>query len=108
VNGEAIDTSNFGRVGIHIMEPAGSLDRHKRPLSRGFGPSGCPSKPLVSYQINRQLSGRNPPPLVTRAFGAALRRLKCSRMVTCCLTLIVARHTAERADHCCGGCGIPP
>ena len=26
----------------------------------------------------------------------------------CCLTLIVARHTAERADHCCGGCGIPP
>ncbi|MGB8628467.1 MAG: hypothetical protein WCD69_03625, partial [Xanthobacteraceae bacterium] len=38
--------------------------------SRGFGPSGCPSKPLVSYQINRQLSGRNPPPLVTRAFGA--------------------------------------
>jgi hypothetical protein len=39
-------------------------------LSRGFGPSGCPSKPPVSYQINRQLSGRNPPPLVTRAFGA--------------------------------------
>jgi hypothetical protein len=39
-------------------------------LSRGFGPSGYPSKPLVSYQINRQLSGRNPPPLVTRAFGA--------------------------------------
>jgi hypothetical protein len=35
-------------------------------LSRGFGPS----EPLVSYQINRQLSGRNPPPLVTRAFGA--------------------------------------
>src|SRR6185312_7727245 len=49
---------------------AGSLDRQKRPLSRGFGPCGCPSKPLVSYQINRQLSGRNPPPLVTRAFGA--------------------------------------
>src|SRR5271169_1299788 len=52
------------------LRPAGSLDRQKRPLSRGFGPSGCPSKPLVSYQINRQLSGRNPPPLVTRAFGA--------------------------------------
>jgi hypothetical protein len=46
-----------------------ALDRQKRPSSRGFGPSGCPSKPLVSYQINRQLSGRNPPPLVTRAFG---------------------------------------
>ena len=52
------------------LRPAGSLDRQKRPLSRGFGPSGYPSKPLVSYQINRQLSGRNPPPLVTRAFGA--------------------------------------
>jgi len=52
------------------LRPAGSLDRQKRPLPRGFGPSGCPSKPLVSYQINRQLSGRNPPPLVTRAFGA--------------------------------------
>jgi len=52
------------------LRPAGSLDRQKRPLSRGFGLSGCPSKPLVSYQINRQLSGRNPPPLVTRAFGA--------------------------------------
>jgi hypothetical protein len=52
------------------LRPAGSLDRQKRPLSRGFDPSGCPSKPLVSYQINRQLSVRNPPPLVTRAFGA--------------------------------------
>jgi hypothetical protein len=41
-----------------------------RPLSRGFGPSICRAKPLVSYQINRQLSGQNPPPLVTRAFGA--------------------------------------
>jgi hypothetical protein len=51
------------------LRPAGSLDHQKRPLSRGFGPPSCPSKPLVSYQINRQLSGRNPPPLVTRAFG---------------------------------------
>ena len=42
----------------------------QRPLSRGSGPSGCPAKPLVSYQINRQLSGWNPPPLVIRAFGA--------------------------------------
>jgi hypothetical protein len=30
------------------LRPAGSLDRQKRPLSRGFGPSGCPSKPLVT------------------------------------------------------------
>jgi hypothetical protein len=27
-------------------------------------------EPLVSYQINRQLSGWNLPPLVMRAFGA--------------------------------------
>ena len=52
------------------LQPAGSLDRQKRPLSRGFDPSGCPSKPLVSYQINRQLSGRNPPTPETQAFGA--------------------------------------
>ena len=55
---------------LHTLRPVDSLDRQKRPLSRGFSPSGCPSKPLVSYRINRQLSGRNPPPLVTRAFGA--------------------------------------
>ena len=59
------------------LRPAGSLDRQKRPLSRGFGPSSCPSKPLVSYQINRQLSGRNPPPLVTRAFGAHQNKAIC-------------------------------
>jgi hypothetical protein len=39
-------------------------------LSRGFSPSGYPAEPLVSYQINRQLSGWNLPPLVIRAFGA--------------------------------------
>ena len=32
------------------LRPAGLLDRPRRPLSRGFGPSGCPAKPLVSYQ----------------------------------------------------------
>src|SRR5215472_8265508 len=41
----------------------------RRPLSRGFSPSGYLSKPLVSYQINRQVSGWIPPPLVIRAFG---------------------------------------
>jgi hypothetical protein len=30
-----------------------------RPLSRGFGPVGYPTKSLVSYQINRQFSGWN-------------------------------------------------
>jgi hypothetical protein len=39
-------------------------------LSRGSSPSGYPAEPLVSFQINRQLSGWNLPPLVIRAFGA--------------------------------------
>jgi len=42
----------------------------KRPLSRGSGPASYPAEPLVSYQINRQLSGWNLPPLMIRAFGA--------------------------------------
>jgi hypothetical protein len=46
------------------------LNRLKRPLSRGSSPAGYPTEPLVSYQINRQLSGWNLPPLVIRAFGA--------------------------------------
>jgi hypothetical protein len=52
------------------LRPAGSLSRPRRPLSRGFGPAGYPTEPLVSYRINRQLSGWNPPPQVIRAFGA--------------------------------------
>jgi hypothetical protein len=39
-------------------------------LSRGSCPAGYPTEPLVSYQINRQLSGWTLPPLVIRAFGA--------------------------------------
>jgi len=41
------------------LRPAGSLSRPRRPLSRGSGPASRPAKPLVSYQINRQLSGWN-------------------------------------------------
>src|SRR4029077_15664094 len=52
------------------LRPPGLLNRLKRPLSRGPSPAGCPAEPLVSYQINRQLSGWNLPPLVIRAFGA--------------------------------------
>src|SRR3954447_7941899 len=52
------------------LRPVGLLSRLKRPLSRGSSPSGYPAEPLVSYQINRQLSGWNLPPLVIRAFGA--------------------------------------
>ncbi|HLQ92542.1 MAG TPA: hypothetical protein VK148_21170, partial [Xanthobacteraceae bacterium] len=33
-------------------------------------PSAYQAEPLVSYQINRQLSGWNLPPLIIRAFGA--------------------------------------
>ena len=52
------------------LRPAGSLNRPRRPLSRGFDPASCPTKSLVSYRINRQLSGWNLPPQVIRAFGA--------------------------------------
>ena len=52
------------------LRPAGLLNRPRRPSSRGFDQAGCPARPLVSYQINRQLSGWNLPPLVTRAVGA--------------------------------------
>src|ERR1700676_3067130 len=54
------------------LRPAGSLDRPRRPSSRGFSPLGFPTKPLVSYRTNRQLSGWHLPPLVTHAFGAHL------------------------------------
>ena len=33
------------------LRPAGLLNRPRRPLSRGFGPAGYPTKPLVSYQV---------------------------------------------------------
>src|SRR5208337_3880481 len=36
----------------------------------GSDPCGYPHKPLVSYRINRQLSGWILPPLMIRAFGA--------------------------------------
>ena len=54
----------------HTLRPVGSLSRPRRPLSRGFSPAGYPTKPLVSYQIYRLLSGWNLPPLVIHAFGA--------------------------------------
>ena len=52
------------------LRPVRLLSRLKRPLSRGSNPSGYPAEPLVSFQINRQLSGWNLPPLMIRAFGA--------------------------------------
>src|SRR4029077_12059333 len=52
------------------LRPVGLLNRPRRPLSRGFDPAGCPTKPLVSYQSNRQFPGSILPPLVIRAIGA--------------------------------------
>ena len=52
------------------LRPVRLLNRPRRPLSRGSSPSGYPSKPLVSYQTNRQLSGWNLPPLMISAIGA--------------------------------------
>src|SRR3954471_16720651 len=49
------------------LRPAELLDRPRRPLSRGFSPVSCPTKPLVRYQRNRQLAGWYLPPLVNRA-----------------------------------------
>ena len=101
------------------LRPVGSLSRPRRPLSRGFDPSGCPDRPLVSYQINRQLSGWNLPPLVARAIWAhvesrtgavawAMRQRSVSRPRssnrTCGFpasgfpTGFTSRHTAGRQD----------
>ena len=47
----------------------------KRPLSRGFNPVDRPTKLLVSYQINRQLSGWNPSSTGVTRLRGALRNL---------------------------------
>ncbi len=65
----ALSLSRPARASL-ALRPAGSLSCPRQPLSRGSSPCGCPHEPLVSYQINRQLSGWNLPPLVMRAFGA--------------------------------------
>jgi hypothetical protein len=72
ISGGSASTSSLSRPAQTslALQPAGLLNRPRRPLSRGFEPASYPTNPLVSYQINRQLSGWNLPPLVTRAFGA--------------------------------------
>ena len=71
-SGGSASTTSLSRPAqaSRALRPVGSLNRPRRPLSRGFGPPGHPDRPLVSYQINRQLSGWNLPPLVTRAVWA--------------------------------------
>jgi hypothetical protein len=71
-SGGSASTTSLSRPAqaSRALRPVGSLNRPRRPLSRGFDPPGHPGRPLVSYQINRQLSGWNLPPLVTRAVWA--------------------------------------
>jgi len=52
------------------LRPAGSLSHPRWPLARGSDPAIYPTKPLANFRTYRQLSGRNPPPLMIRAFGA--------------------------------------
>src|SRR4029077_7138700 len=49
------------------LRPPGFLRPPRRPFFRGPSLVSYPTKPLVSYRSNRQLSGWNPPPLVLRA-----------------------------------------
>src|SRR5689334_2547092 len=95
------------------LRPAGSQPP-EAALSRGFDPTSYPAEPLVSYQINRQLSGWNLPPLVTRAVGAhGIISSRCpqtansgqtlpgtrSRRIRRCLPLpIVALHRSALGD----------
>ena len=83
--------SGFIHITAHRM-----FSRLKRPLSRGSSPAGYPSEPLVSYQINRQFSGWNLPPLVIRAFGA-----HCQKATLRCLTRLTR---ASAFKHFVGGC----
>ena len=71
----------FWRVGIRIFTFEACSDfTHvtarciarppKAAVVTRLRPASYPDEPLVSYQINRQLSGWYLPPLVIRAFGA--------------------------------------
>jgi hypothetical protein len=50
-------------------------------------PCGYPHKPLVSYRINRQLSGWILPPLMIRAFGAHWHKPTYAVQQTSCFSL---------------------
>ena len=101
------------------LRPAGLPNRPRRPLSRGSSPVSCPTKPLVSYRSNRQLSGWNPPPLVIRAVGAhwemraevraaGSRAFAVSAAWVCHNSACTSCLTRTSTDHCvrsssCGG-----
>jgi hypothetical protein len=88
-----IQPSPIGRrVGIRIVTFEACSDfthvtarRIAQPPKAAFvtrlQPGQLPAEPLVSYQINRQLSGWNLPPLVIRAFGAHCQKRTDSSFV---------------------------
>ena len=63
----------------------------RRPLSRGSNPH----EPLISYRINRQLSGWILPPLVIRAFGA-----HCQNPTSAALVVTTYRDCLDRSVVC--------
>jgi hypothetical protein len=68
----------------------------RRPLSRGSSPCGRPPEPLVGYQINRQLSGWNLPPLMIRAFGAHCQfRTHAPQQATGCYSITSSARTSS-------------
>ena len=85
------------------LRPARSLNRPRRPLSRGFDGAGYPATPPVSYQLNRQLAGWNPPPQVFRAFEAHQRKRKLPhRRPHACKGLRACQHMFRFPDACYG------
>jgi hypothetical protein len=90
----------------HALRPAELLSRLKRPLSRGSSPASYPTKPLVSFQINRQLSGWILPPLMIAPSGRTAKRRHASvaqrsimgagilRPESCAATLQELKHSA--------------
>ena len=71
--GGSASASSFSRPAQAslALRPARSLNRPRRPLSRGFDGASRPATPPVSDQLNRQLAGWNPPPEgVSRLRGA--------------------------------------
>jgi hypothetical protein len=56
---------------LHTLRPVDSLDRPRRPLSRGFDRDGYPSEPPASYRVNRPLPGWDLHPRGDRAVRGA-------------------------------------
>ena len=81
--GESASASQLSRPAQAslTLRPVGSLNRPRRPSSRGFDPASCPAKTLVSDQSNRQFSGWILPPPDTRAIGAHRKIVLFQRLI---------------------------